>query len=66
MRELKSDPCNTVNVGCKAPPAFEWSFTRAKCFRCGEHVCKNCSKVQSYMKYGRRRICGRCQEEMTK
>lgn len=63
-RELISQPCNTVFGGCKASPSFSWAYTRAKCFKCGEHVCINCSQIISYLRYGRRRICGVCLEEM--
>lgn len=66
MRLPKSDSCNTVEYGCLAPPADPFSFTRAKCFRCGEAVCTHCSLRRPYLRYGRRRICGRCYEEIAR
>jgi len=60
----KSDPCHVVNRGCLAPPCLASSFTRAKCFRCGEATCTACSMRTNYNKYGVRRLCDNCIEEL--
>jgi hypothetical protein len=47
--------CNECTFAC-----------RSACFRCGNPACtdKACSKRMSYLKYGTRRICTTCQEEL--
>jgi hypothetical protein len=37
--------------------------THARCFQCGLPACVGCSKVMSYLRYGRVRICNDCQEQ---
>ena len=56
--------CSVVwEYGCEAPPSTQQS-TRSTCFRCGCPACKKCSVVRSYLRYGRRRICKNCIEDM--
>lgn len=61
--EPKSGGCSVVeDYDCKASDGLE--RTRAVCFSCGMFVCTNpgCSRVLTYLHYGRRRICTTCQE----
>lgn len=63
-RERISQGCCVVDsIHCTAPAGFPESFTRTRCFACGENVCRNCSLVCSYHGYGRRRICHNCMEQ---
>lgn len=57
--------CNVVGAGCDAPPAFADSHARATCFACGLAVCSNanCSRLVTWHRYGRRRVCLRCIED---
>lgn len=57
--------CHVVNEGCEIPPALTPKpHQRAcECFRCGNDVCKTCSRVVNYMRFGRRRLCSHCIEE---
>ncbi len=64
LRVEDRDTCNTVETGCLAPPAIAESHTKARCFRCGDSVCVNCSKRRSYLRYGVQRLCGRCIAEL--
>ena len=61
--EVPKKVCCVAEDGCKAPPNCDpVQETRASCFSCGLPVCtdEGCSKVRSYMSYGRRRICADC------
>lgn len=60
--------CHVVNEGCAAPPALvrEPGSRIAECFRCGNDVCKQCSRVRDYLNYGRRRLCAHCIEDRSK
>lgn len=64
LNDDKRESCNTVYGGCKAAPVFLDSHTRAKCFKCGEAVCVNCSRRRKYSRYGIQRLCGICIEEL--
>lgn len=55
--------CDVVETNCQAPPAL-FTSTRGTCYRCGNPVCLNCSKRIVYLRFGRRRICNNCVEEM--
>ncbi len=71
--------CNVVDTNCEAPPAFRTgsgSFSapastkvQTKCYDCGEHVCKACSKfiltdtsVSTTTPTSRIRVCADCLE----
>lgn len=56
-------PCHVVETNCLAPPAMTFS-TRATCFRCREPVCVNCSRRRAYARYGVRRLCNHCIEDI--
>ena len=50
---------------CKSPANMEpLEPCRATCFACGEHVCtsRGCSRVLTYLGYGRKRLCLSCAE----
>lgn len=38
----------------------ETPAVRTRCFSCGQKACKVCSRVQSYVRYGRKRLCNDC------
>lgn len=58
--------CNVVWAhGCEAPPST-FESTRCTCFKCGLPACKKCSRIQKYLRFGRRRICMNCVEELEK
>jgi len=58
--------CRVVDHGCKAPPAWAGSHTKAECFACGEPVCTSCSTRRQWYHYGKRRVCAHCAEERKK
>lgn len=61
---MGDDRCNVVAEGCLAPPALANGRIRTRCFKCGLTVCRSCSAVQPYLRYGRKRICQHCAEEL--
>lgn len=57
----KADWCCVVDsISCEAPPGEGGTKTRGKCFACGEGVCRSCSVITTYLRYGRRRVCHNC------
>jgi hypothetical protein len=60
--------CHVVGEGCKAPPAWTKSHTKAECFACGNTVCTSskCSTRRNWYTYGKRRVCASCAEERKK
>lgn len=58
--------CDVVDAGCEAPPGLAGltKGCRCTCFKCGNPVCKNCSRIRPYLRFGRRRICLNCVEEL--
>lgn len=67
--------CSVVLDDCLAPAGWIVGGSgyapgtpgrRAECFACGQPVCTNCSRVRSYLNYGRKRICASCEEEFAK
>lgn len=52
--------CNLVDSSdCLASPG-SGRRTRAECFACGLPVCRKCSVVTDYLRYGRKRLCFGC------
>jgi hypothetical protein len=49
--------CNGVDRGCEGTCSTE-------CFKCGNAACAACSSVIDYMRYGQKRICRACQDEI--
>lgn len=41
-----------------------WGRTRAHCYGCGNEVCQACSRIMHWRRFGRRRVCNDCQEEL--
>ena len=33
---------------------------KTKCFVCGQPVCRNCSRVRKWYRYGKQRVCLNC------
>ncbi|MFA4971219.1 MAG: hypothetical protein WC683_01310 [bacterium] len=62
---MRMEHCNVVDIDCLAP-ANSSALVRSRCFRCGMPVCLNCSQVQPYLHYGRKRICNDCRDEMAR
>ncbi len=66
MRAAEAKTCCRVERYCKAPANLTEFYGRlAQCFRCGEDVCTadGCSKRVTYLRYGRKRLCGWCIED---
>jgi hypothetical protein len=64
---MKTYPvCNQVDsTDCKAPPSFGGEYVRVgTCYRCGLPVCTNCSLRVRYLRYGQRRLCHNCLDEI--
>lgn len=54
-----SNTCTVVLASCEAPANSPIKiYTR--CFACGEHVCKTCSRIVQYYSYGHCRVCVDC------
>lgn len=58
--------CAVVNQFCDYPANTDddTQVVRAECFRCGQNVCIKCSSRRMYGKYGRKRLCDNCQEDI--
>lgn len=60
--------CDVSGPGCRAPAggAGLYPTARAECFVCGLAVCTNpaCSRRMPYHRYGIRRVCAKCQEQL--
>lgn len=53
-----------TSVLCESPANLTFAAPlRTQCFACGEPVCKACSRLMRWYRYGRRRICDRCRED---
>lgn len=60
--------CDTVGPKCEVPPAFWYASPDRppvvkECFKCGLPTCLSCSSIRKYLRYGRQRLCDKCQEE---
>lgn len=56
MKEERDYNCNVVGERCRGG-------TLCMCYACGMPACKKCSSIINYLRYGRRRVCNKCQEE---
>jgi hypothetical protein len=66
------DTCRVCDQHCERPANLEHCDYREggrpcrrlpKCFKCGEPVCRACSSVLKYWRYGKVRLCNDCQIE---
>lgn len=66
MKTRNVETCKEVyDNDCKSPANMEpLDPCRSMCFACGEHVCTSpgCSRVRTYLGYGRKRLCRTCAE----
>ena len=66
--ETKEKPtCCVVEDNCLAPANVTQDAKiriRTWCYRCGQPVCRNCSKKIHYFNFGIQRICSNCLEEI--
>lgn len=54
--------CSVVDEACVAAANYSNEcrpVSIPECFRCGYDVCRNCSTIRQYRKYGPRRLCQR-------
>jgi hypothetical protein len=63
---MANDRCNVVELDCESPPVLAGAEyrCRTRCFACGLSVCRNCSAVIPYLRYGRKRLCNNCRAEL--
>lgn len=54
--------CCVTACDCQAPANGSGTI-RTRCFACGDYVCRECSRVLVYLKWNRKRICNRCEED---
>ena len=64
-RKFEPDCCSVVNEDCLSPANLDpRRHVKTQCFRCGLPVCRECSKVVVYFRFGRKRICNICRDDM--
>jgi hypothetical protein len=59
--------CHVADDGCESPPNLMDEYKPSRlptCYRCGNSVCKKCSRIVKYLNLGRKRICAYCEMEM--
>ena len=65
---MKESPvCCVVERRCLAPAnamVIARVNIRTKCYACGEPVCRNCSLLRKWYRYGRQRICLNCIDDV--
>ena len=55
------ETCCVVDQFCNSPANLSPPIrVRTMCFACGLAVCRNCSIVASYYRYGKNRLCHNC------
>lgn len=53
-----------VTCSIAADVNCEYLDARCKCFACGRtNICKRCSAIILWFRFGRRRVCTLCREE---
>lgn len=59
--------CSVVDAACMAAANYSNECRPRQlpqCFRCGHDVCRNCSTIRQYRKYGPKRLCNDCQRDL--
>jgi hypothetical protein len=63
-KKKEIEPCCVADQFCLAPANFDPPVSaKGECFSCGEKVCTACSSIRKYYKYGKVRLCNKCQIE---
>lgn len=68
-RKDRPDTCAVVgSTGCQSPAGTSYYVRLAECFKCGDAVCTDyyCSRRVLYHRYGRKRLCVTCIEELAR
>lgn len=55
--------CNVVNEDCSGASVDPRDHVRSKCFACGLPVCKACSRMRTWYRWRRRRVCDHCHDQ---
>jgi len=53
---MPTEECHVAGPDCDC-------YTRCTCYACGLPVCKTCSRVRRWYRWGRHRICDVCWAE---
>ncbi len=54
--------CCVTSDACKAPANYSGTVA-TRCFNCGDYVCRACSRVQTWRRWNRKRVCDNCRVE---